>query len=284
MRYRTIPFARKRARRTVSPQIPRGAIMNGLEPMGTGPTTWGYLGPRSGMAAYGAEYPNSSFLSGGIPVAAPPPENTTTLRMRPDTTKPPGFPGFYAWLADYNPAAFNYAMAITPPHLVSQSKVLRTSGAQLGEIYRGSFKARQGMGDTSAYSSYTGSPSIPQSSAPSLIDTSFDTGSVAAPATVAIADTGETSGSPVMSSNGTAQLVTSLTAAGQAIVQGVNNQTIFNAQLARAEAGLPPLNTSAYGIGSTISSALSDPTTLLLIAGGVGLLIYLSSRGGGSKA
>jgi len=303
MKYRTIPFVRPR-RTTVSSRIPRGGIMNGLEPvLGSGPRTWGPAGPGSGfrgMGAYGGEFPNSSFLSGtaaptspplvpsngGIPVPTPPAANTSVLVMRPDTTKPPGFPGFFAWLAESNPAAYNYAVGIIPPHLISQTKVLRTGGATLsglGAIYAGrpymtrdlnGYKEFAGLGDTTGSAGYINAPTT---SAP-LIDTTFDAGSVPAPATVAIASTGETTTAPVPTASQTAQLVSALTTAGQAIVTGVNNQTVFNAQLSRAEAGLPPLNTSAYGLtGSGLTSALTDPSTLLII-GVVGVGLFLMTQ------
>ena len=297
MRFRNLPFVGQRiaprSRSTVSRNVPPGAMMNGLTPLGVGARTWGPAGPGSGFGSYGAEFPNSGYLSGpvpssgGIPVPAPPPNSTSVLVMRADTSKPPGFPGFYAWLADANPAAFNYAMAITPPHLVSQSKVLRTSAAQLQglddgdlrKMYKRTFDQaaheRNELGDTTG-SGYV--QSVSSASTVPTISTTFDPSTVAAPTMPPIA-TGESTSSPTLTPAGTAQLVSALTTAGQAIVTGVNNQTVFNAQLSRAEQGLPPLNTSAYGLtGSGLTSALTDPTTLLMIAGGIGLLIFMSSK------
>jgi hypothetical protein len=296
MRFRNLPFVGQRPaprpRKTVSGKMPSGAMMNGLTPLGVGAKMWGPAGPGSGFGDYGGEFPNSGYLSGpvpssgGIPVPPPPPNSTSVLVMRADTTKPPGFPGFYAWLADANPAAFNYAMATTPPHLVSASKVLRTSAAtlqglddaDLRKLYSRTFPRdstqRSDLGDTTG-SGYVASTS---GATPATISTTFDSSTVAAPTMPPIA-TGESTSSPTLTPAGTAQLVTALTSAGQAIVTGVNNQTVFNAQLSRAEQGLPPLNTSAYGLtGSGITSALTDPTTLLMIAGGIGLLVFLSSK------
>jgi hypothetical protein len=275
MKYRTIPFAnrkRPRTRRTVSPAIPRGSIMNGLEPMmGRGAQTFGYRGPSSGFAAYGGEYPNSSYLSGDNP-------NVTKVLMRADPTKAPGFPGFFQWLAEANPTAYNVVAANVPPHLLSQAKVLRTGGATLsgmglGSVYKGTFADRfykadiAGLGDTTGNAGVIAADSAPitTSFAPPLISTSFDSGSVAAPQTVAIADTGESTSSPSLSAAGSSQLVNSIIQAGQAVVTGVNQQTLFNTNLARAQAGLPPLT----GTGTAITGIAADPTTLLLIGGGI---------------
>jgi hypothetical protein len=289
MKYRTVPFmsrARPRVRRTVSPKIPGGAIMNGLEPiMGKGMFAFGPLGPGSGfqgLRAYGPEYPNSSFLSGppaptALTAAPIAPENVATIRLRADNSKAPGFPGFFQWLAESDPVAYNHISANVPPHLLSQAKVLRTSGATvsgmgLGAVYKGKFADRfykadiAGLGDTTGNAGVIAADSAPITTnySPALISTSFDAGS-APLQTVAIADTGESTSAPTLSSAGSAQLVSSIVQAGQAIVTGVNQQTLFNTNLARAQAGLPPLTMS----GSTITGIAADPTTLLLIGGGI---------------
>jgi hypothetical protein len=291
MRYKVLPFPRRgRAprRSTVSPVIPRGAMMNGLGPVTGGTRPFSYLGPTTdgpawdrSLQGYGAEYPNSSFLSGnpvppggGIPVAPIPLANKVTVRMRADPNAAPGFPGFFQWLANANPQAFQAAIAAVPPHLISATKVARTGGATLAGIYGDNFARRRGLGDTSDYSYYTGSTvPVTTSLTPATLNTNFDTGSVSAPATVAVADTGETTAAPQPSSAGAAQLISAITSAGQAIVTGVNQQTLFNTNLARAAAGLPPLT----GSGSAITGVASDPTTLLLIGGGILAVVLVMS-------
>ena len=320
MRYRTIPFARPRTqartRRTVSPVIPAGAMMNGLEPMmGTGARTFGYRGPASGMGRYGGEYPNSSFLNGAVPAGMPglvntggslkpptvidpapsdpnarpvkgiqtpaiAPENTATVIMRGDDTKAPGFPGFYQWLSDWNPSLFDRAVSATPPHLISATKVLRTGGATLQGIYAGPmFADRAGLGDTTAYSSYSGTGSggtvvSAGNVTPPLISTDIDTGTLQ---TVPIANTGETSAAPTPTSSGAAQLVSALVSAGSAVLTDVNQQTLFNTNLARAAAGLPPLT----GTGAAITGVATSSTTMLLIGGAALLLVFLMSKSKG---
>lgn len=290
MKYRTIPFAqraRPRLRRTVSPAIPRGAIMNGLKPMmGKGALTFGPLGPGSGFqglgrlgrfGAYGPEYPNSSFLSGGLSVPPIPPQNVTKVIMRADPTKAPGFPGFFQWLAESNPVAYNHVAANVPPHLLSAAKVLRTGGATLsgmglGSVYKGTFADRYykadiaGLGDTTGNAGIIAADSaaVTTNYAPATISTSFDAGS-APLQTVSIADTGESNSSPTLTPAGASQLVSAITQAGQAVVTGINQQTLFNTNLARAQAGLPPLT----GSGTAITGISADPTTLLLVGGGI---------------
>ncbi len=295
MKYRTVPFmsrARPRVRRTVSPRIPGGAIMNGLEPiMGKGMFAFGPLGPGSGfqgLRAYAPEYPNSSFLSGPTALTAPPidPANVATIRLRADNSKAPGFPGFFQWLAESDPVAYNHISANVPPHLLSQAKVLRTSAATisgmgLGAVYKGTFADRfykadiAGLGDTTGNAGVIAADSAPITTnySPALISTSFDSGSVATPQTVSIADSGESTSAPTLTSAGSAQLVSSIVQAGQAIVTGVNQQTLFNTNLARAQAGLPPLTMS----GSSITGVAADPTTLLLVGGGILAVVVVMS-------
>jgi len=286
MRYKVLPFPR----RTVSPVIPGGALMNGLAPVSAASVTrpFSYMGPGTdapswapGLEGYGAEYPNSSFLNGnpvppggGIPVPPIPAASKVTLRMRADPDMAPGFPGFFQWLAKSNPDAFPAVLASVPPRLISATKVARTGGATLMGLYSDSFARRGGLGDTSDYSSYAGSSAVSTNLNPATLNMNFDSGSVSAPATVSIADTGETSGAPQQSSAGTAQLISAITSAGQAVVNGVNQQTLFNTNLARAAAGLPPLT----GAGSVITGIAASSSTMLLIGAAVLALVLLMSR------
>ena len=111
------------------------------------------------------------------------------------------------------------------------------------------------------------------------ISNTFDPGTLQ-PQYIAISDTGESTGNPGFTAAGTASLVSSLTQAGQAILTGVNNQNIFNTQLARAQQGLPPLNTTAYGLTAQglATNLFTDPTTMLWILGGGAALFFLMSR------
>jgi hypothetical protein len=223
--------------------------------------------PFANLGAYAPEYPNSSFLSGSTPV--------TNVILRSDPTKAPGLPGFIAWLAEAHPAAYNYAFSLVPSNVRIAMNRLKTGGSQLTGTNAAAAYAAIANRSTSKGQMVNPAPYISglgdDTTAP-LIDMSFDTGSVSMPQTVAIADTGESTGVPGLTSAGTSQLVNSLAQAGAAIVQGVDQQRIFNVQLQRAQNGQPPLNTAAYF--SATGAALANATPLLWVGGGL-LAVYL---------
>lgn len=113
--------------------------------------------------------------------------------------------------------------------------------------------------DTSSFD-LTASTPIPTVSIP---DTNAETSSVGVP--------------PSPTASTVAQIVTTLTAAAPAVLSDINSQTVFNAQLARAQAGLPPLNTAAYGIGTALTS-LGSMGPVLLIALGIGAVVLLGKK------
>jgi len=241
--------------------------------------------PFATLGAYGAEFPNSSYLNG---MGAMP--KSTTVIMQADNTKPAGFPGFFAWLAEAHPNMIPVVQSMVPPGFIRPLATLRTGGAALtdgnatmasnsnkqqvnglGRITRR--KKMWGLGDdTSLNPDVTSAVNAP-------ISDTFDPG-ILPPQYVAISDTGESTGSPMLTSAGAASLVSSLTQAGQAILTGVNQQNIFNTQLARAQQGLPPLNTTAYGLTAQgiATNLFTDPTTMLWILGGGAALFFLMSR------
>lgn len=227
------------------------------------------------MGAYGAEYPNSSFLSGVAPM--------TTVVMRADTTKPAGIPGFMSWLADVHPKAYNYAFAIMPSNLrLTAFNRLKTGGAQLtGSNAQTAYSAVLNRSTDKWQSMSPGSSlrGLGDDTLSPLMDMSFDAGSVPTPQMVSIADTGESTGTPQLSSAGTAQLLSTLTQVGKSIVTGVDQQRIFNVQLQRAQQGLPPLNTAAY---FTSTGAALTSYAPWLLGGGV-LALVLLSRGSKGK-
>jgi hypothetical protein len=87
------------------------------------------------------------------------------------------------------------------------------------------------------------------------------------------AETSSVGVAPAPSAGAVANIVSTLAAAAPSILNTVNQQTLFNTQLSRAQAGLPPLNTSAYGIGSTLTAGSMLP--LLLIGGGLAVLLAM---------
>lgn len=271
MRYRKIPFYGT-----------KNATLEGLTP----------IVPKRIKPGFGPMFPNSSMLGDIAP--------TTTVIMRPQPNAPAGFPGFFAWLKATQPALYNYAKVALPAQ-VTQAEGHRTGGATLsglGLVTRpptprkprnvGFFGEEQannangimndrdpsifgmsGLGDditdysggvdTSSFD-LTDSTPIPTINIP---DTNAETSSVGVP--------------PSPSSSTVAQIVSTLTAAAPAVLSDINSQTVFNAQLARAQAGLPPLNTSAYGIGTTLTS-LGSALPILLIGGGILLFAMMGKR------
>jgi hypothetical protein len=217
------------------------------------------------LGAYGPMYPNSSFLSGPAPM--------TKVTFRADTSKPAGIPGFIAWLAETHPEVYNYSFAVMPHNVRIAMNKLKTGASVLTGT---NAQAAYGAQRTRSTSGIPLSGLGDDTTAP-LMDLSFDTGSVDTPQTVAIADTGESSGVPGLTSTGTSQLISSLAQAGQALVTGIDQQRIFNVQLQRAQNGQPPLNTGAYftAAGSTLSGYLP----WIAGAGLVGLVFMSRKKG-----
>jgi hypothetical protein len=149
--------------------------------------------------------------------------------------------------------------------------------------YKPAFMDRNGVGMYMAGLGDDGDDSVSDTSSIDSTDlTSISPQIISTPIpTVNIPDTtAETSsvGTPPTPSAGAVQaIVSTLTAAAPAVLSDINSQTIFNAQLARAQAGLPPLNTAAYGIGTTLSSLASSPLLLLGI-GGIALLLFMGGK------
>ena len=254
MRYRKIPFYQT-----------RNATMDGLAP----------VVKKIPPHAFGPMFPNSDFLGA---VA------DTTVIMRPQPDAPAGFPGFFAWLKATQPAMYNYAKTALPAY-VTQAEGHRTGGATLsglGIVTRPPtkpvlkitpyFNAPEfglgGLGDD-------GSDTFDVS-----VDTSALANSISVPLpTVNIPDPNSETSSigvpPSQPSNVVSQIVSTLTQAAPSILNDINSQTVFNAQLARAQAGLPPLNTASYGIGTTIAGSALP---ILLIGGGLLAFMLLSKK------
>jgi hypothetical protein len=268
MQYRKIPFF-KSGMRGLGNSIPRK------------------LPFTNGLGNYGAEFPNSSFLGASdmnvyapkIPYgptfasAAPwlsglgagAPAAQTTIMLRPQPNAPKGWPGFFGWLAANHPDVYNYAKVALPQRLGTATEGHRTGGATLA-----------GLG-------FLGDNTGDDTSDPGLV--TFDAGPIfITPQTVTVPDSGETSAAPVFTAAGTAQIVNTLTQAASTLIPTINQQQIFQAQLSRAAAGLPPLNTSAYGLtsgGATgFSASIGGLLPYALIGGAVLVLMSLGKKRG----
>jgi hypothetical protein len=229
-------------------------IVNSLQlPEGLGGTVRFKGSKRAWPGFYGEETANDV---NGIANSYQMPEGlgSTTVIMRPQAGAAKGWPGFFGWLAATHPAVYNYAKVALPQRLAVSTEGRRTGGATLQGL-----RGLMGLGDDSTIT-------------PDLSTISIDPGT--AP-TVSIPDSGESSTSPTFTAAGTAQIVNTLTQAATTLLPAINQQQIFQAQLARAQQGLAPLNTAAYGIGN-VGAVLGNP--IVLIAG-VGLLaVFLLSK------
>lgn len=202
------------------------------------------------LSGYSTMYPGGGFLGDtAAPVAASPSQTTIIMRAQPNA--PPGWPGFFGWLKSEHPDFYNYAVAALP-QAITMTEGHRTGGATLGRL--------MGLGDDDGID----------------YDASIDPGSIP---TVSIADAGvgTSGGIPQASPSTAAQIISTLTAAAPSILNTVNQQQIFQTQLSRAAAGLPPLNTSQYGLTGSGITGLSS-TALLALLGGGALLLVLASK------
>lgn len=68
------------------------------------------------------------------------------------------------------------------------------------------------------------------------------------------------------------QIVSSLSSLAPTVIATVDQQKIFNAQLGRAQSGLPPLNTSSYGLPSMQGAVSTLIWPVVIVGGGLWLL------------
>src|ERR1700685_155000 len=200
----------------------------------------------------GPRFAGSAPALGGIG-----PSGTTKVVLRPQPNAAPGFPGLFAWMKSELPDMYNYTKAALPQY-ITMIEGKRSGGATLS-----------GLGDD-------GDDSVVSIPTPTTFTTDIDPGILS---TVSIPDaSAETAGAPAPSPNVANQIVSTLNQAATTLLPAINQQQIFQAQPSRAQAGLPPLNTSQYGLTAGLA-ALGDPTTLLIIGGGVLALVLLMKKG-----
>ncbi len=72
-------------------------------------------------------------------------------------------------------------------------------------------------------------------------------------------------------------LASSLTQLAPTVIATVDQQKIFNTQLSRAQQGLPPLDTTSYGLPS-MTGAISALTTPVIVIGALGLGFLILRR------
>ena len=260
MQYQKIPFARRnplaRARNPVLAGLPfvdpiglqQRGVLEGLAPI--------VARAPAATSTYAPNYPGGGFL-GAVPTSP-------TVIMRPQPNSPPGFPGFFGWLKTEHPDFYNYAVVALPQY-VTMTEGKRTGGATLAGL--------MGLGDDVDSLDTVDLSDISSTAA-------IDPGSLA---TVSVSDTNvpnsTPSGTPAPSASVASQIVSTLTQAAPAILSTVNQQQVFQTQLARAAAGLPPLNTSAYGLTGSGTTGISSGALLALLGVGAIVLVMAGKKG-----
>jgi len=183
---------------------------------------------------------NALYPGEGFLSGASAPAKLTKVMLRASTTMAPGWPGFMAWLASAHPQLFSLVQVRYP------NLALYTQNGDPASVIPGMMS---GLGQTDTL-------------------TPIDVTATMLPASSA------SSGS---SGGFWAGLASSLTSIAPTVIATVDQQKIFNTQLSRAQQGLPPLNTSSYGLPS-MSGAFSMLTMPVMLVIGGGLLFVLSRR------
>lgn len=161
----------------------------------------------------------------------------------------PGFPGFFAWLADTHPELYSRAQVALPYYATNYGK----SGGNAPNI------AVAGLGALGA------DDVLQDVSAPDFSGQAFNFGI--------------TDSTPLPTSNFADTIANTVKALATSILPVVGQQKILDVQIQRAKAGLPPLDTSQLSDAAGLNVGLTSSTqkTFLMIAGvGAAALIGMS--------
>jgi hypothetical protein len=279
MRYRKIPFVSSTTMSGLAPMVVKPRGMRGFGPQYPNSSMLGHI---SLSKFFGEESANNDnglindldplfrnnergpYSLSGLGDALPAGRSVTVM-LRPQPKSPGGFPGFFAWLKAEQPDMWNYAKAALPAY-TTQTEGHRTGGATLMGAYLGAYMAGienwleeqptrggaynpqefSGLGDDTASTDFI-SPSLTDVISVPMPSVNIPDSSV---------ETANTSTPPNPGPGAIAQIVSTLAQAAPQILSTVNQQTLFNTQLARAKAGLAPLNTASYGISSALSGSM----------------------------
>lgn len=162
----------------------------------------------------------------------------TKVILRASKTMAPGWPGFMAWLAQNYPSLYTQ-MQVLFPNLAIYTQHKHPAAYVTG--------LSGGLGDTSL----------------TPIDVTAQTLPVP--------------GSSTSSSWGD-QLVSAISSLAPTVIATVDQQKIFNTQLSRAQQGLPPLDTTGYGLPSMQGAVNTLMMPVILIGGGLILVATLGRR------
>lgn len=216
-----------------------------------------------------------------------------------------GIKGFLQWFQREQPALYNKIAPQLPALVPKAFSNYTATQKHLRLIYKGNFsaQAKKSLGALSDYASYT-LPALYVTSTSTADPIAVNYSSQLAPAyysdpatfttSVDAGDTPTVSVSPVSAaansgtaSNAVANAISQTVGAAASIymtnAQAALQQSVVQSQLARAQAGLPPLNTSlnALGVPTVSTGALSSGSMLLL--GGAALLAIVLSGGSAKK-
>lgn len=229
----------------------------------------------------------------------------TATSPKPITTT--GIKGFLLWFQREQPGLYNKIAPKLPALVPKAFSNYTATQKHLKKVYQGSFakRATNGMSGLADYSSYE-LPALYVTAAstadvdpisvnyssqlapvsyyanPATFTTPVDTGdlsTVSVPPVTAAANTGT-------ASNGIASAIGQTVGAAASIymtnAQAALQQSVIQSQLARAQAGLPPLNTSLNQLGIPTVSTGSLSTGSMMLLGGAALLAIMLA--GGSSA
>lgn len=221
-----------------------------------------------------------------------PSSNVAVNKPAPDiashpTIKATGTKGFLLWMKSdplmskvYNAAKGQLATITKGAGGTGMGRISRGTKRALRGVYSGNYLASNysNLGALSDYTDYASNASVASSvAAPDISSISTPTISVASDPVTQAASSSATPAN-------TAQAISNAIAvAGQAALtanQVVTATQVSQIQLQRAQAGLPPLNLSSYGLptASGSYSALTGSNGLLLLLIGGGLLFLVAEE------
>jgi hypothetical protein len=213
-----------------------------------------------------------------------------------------GMKGFLLWFQREQPAIYNKIAPTLPGRVPKAFSNYTQAQKKLRQVYKGNFAKRgNSMSGLADYSSYTLAPiyvTAPAISSdpitvnyssqlapayysdPATLTTPIDVGST--PTISPVAAAANTSSTSNAIASAIAQTVGAASSVYLTNQQAALQQSIVQSQLARAAAGLPPLNTSLNQLGvPTVSSTGTLSTGTMMLLGGAALLAIMLS--GGSK-
>jgi hypothetical protein len=242
------------------------------------------------MNGYDPMQPNTGIL-GDVPAVSRGAPRKVMFRVKEGAS--PGWPGFFGWLAATHPKLYDYAR-VALPNVVEDRQGLQSEGSLLAGDYGHGYgnpvytDAAATVGGYSAngpgnpvYTDSVGEPGYVDAAA--TLGANDDLSPVTLTVTRAATE-GITNSTPMPTTAGNSQIVQTITQAASALLPLYQQQQILNAQLQRAQKGLPPLDTSRYidpNTGLNVGLNAGTQNTLLMLGGlAVGGLLLFKVLGG----